>query len=134
VLHEHRWVEGLCADRHPCRCLPPQIEAETIRRFAIRQPLEGLEEHHRRQDARRHRRSTVACARVAIGEVIVTEQLVAVGGQELVDRPILQSVPENSDRIIEALPFVRLAKGHAQVFQDRDQIASTNGPGKSAVT
>ena len=56
---EHRRVEGLCADRHARRCLPAQIEAEPIAGLTIREPFEGLEDHHRGQNPGRHRRSTV---------------------------------------------------------------------------
>ena len=71
---------------------------------------------------------------VAVGEVVVGEHLMTVLGEQLVDRSVLQPITEHGDRIIEAALLVGRPKGHAQVFQARAQIASTDETAKSALT
>jgi hypothetical protein len=103
--------------RHSRSCLPAQVEAETVAGLPVREPFEGLEDHDRGQDARGHRRAAERRVQIAVREVVVGEHLMAVLGEELVDRPVTESITEHRDGIIESALLVCVPKGHAQVLQ-----------------
>ncbi len=84
--------------------LPAQVHFQTVARLPVREPLEALEEHGRGQDSGRDGGAALGRALVEVGEVVVGEHLVAVIGEESVERSLLEPVAEDLSRILEALP------------------------------
>jgi hypothetical protein len=67
---------------------PAQVIAEPVAGFPVRAALQPLQHHHHRQDRRWHR--PAAMLHVQVSEQLVTEQPVALGIQQPVDRPLRQ--------------------------------------------
>ena len=103
LTDERGRMEGHVAGVDAAGRLPAQVEAETVGRLGVAQAFEGLEQHHSRHHPGRDGRSSPHRLRVEIGEVVVTEELVAVIGQEPVDRTFLQPITEDLPRVLEAL-------------------------------
>lgn len=84
--------QGRRVERHrrsvdPSRGLPGQVPLQAVARLLVRQALMGLEQHHRGQHPRRDRGATPSRLLVQVCEVVVTEEPVAVIGQQPVDPP-----------------------------------------------
>ena len=113
LTHERGRMERLVAGIDPGGRLPTQVKAETVGGLGVAQALEGLEEHHRRHHPGRNGRSPPHRLLVEIGEVVVPEELVAVIGQEPIDRTLLQPIAEDLPRVLEALLDLRPTECHA---------------------
>ncbi len=100
--------------------LPAQVEAEPVDRLGVAQALEGLEHHDGRHHPGRDGRSSPGRLGIEIGEVVVAEELVAVVGQEAIERTHLQPITEDLPRALEALLDFCPTKCHGQILADRD--------------
>ena len=109
-------MEGLGSGVDTCGRLPAKVEAESVTGLPIRQPLECLQQHHRRQHAGRDRGSSPHRAGVEIGEVVVAEHHVPVVGEEAIDRSRLQTITEEIPRVLEALLGLRGPERHVQIL------------------
>ena len=119
LTDERGRMERLIAGVDPGGRLPAQVEAEPVGGLGVAQALEGLEEHHRRHHPGRDGRSSPHGLLVEIGEVVVTEELVTVVGQEPIDRTLLQPITEDLPRILEALLDLDRPSAMPQILADR---------------
>ena len=85
-------VEARVVEGEPAGDLPVDAGAQLSDRVTVRQALQGLEHHHRADEHRRDRGSAPPGGE-QVREVLVFEQLVAVIGQERVDRALLDEAP-----------------------------------------
>jgi hypothetical protein len=107
------------------RDLPTQVEPHRLHRPLIRQPIPIGQQQHLRQHARRDRWPTLAL-RVAIREIPIAHDPLAVLGQQRIDRVLRQQLPAPR-RVKEALLPIR----HRQHCLPPRTIETPEFPGKN---
>ena len=95
---QHRRMEPLVVKRQTGRDLPTQIRAQRRDRVPIRQALQRLQHHRRRDHVGRHRR-TATPRPEQIGEQFVGEHRLTVISQERVHRPSRHQMTDQRLRI-----------------------------------
>ena len=98
-LGQRRRVEPAVIDRQAQGDLPAQIPRDVLHRLLIRAARPVLHQQHLGQQRRRDRRPA-AIGRVAVGEVLVAHDPIAVLGQQREERPLRQR-PHQLRRIEE---------------------------------
>src|SRR5712692_6733413 len=106
--NQARRVKARVVDRQAKRDLPAQIETNCVHRPLIRQPLPVSEQQHLGEHARRNRRATVAL-RVTLGEILITDDPIAMLGKQRVNRVLRQQI-RAPRRVEEALLPIRHRK------------------------
>ena len=91
---EHRRVEGLGPGAQAGGGLPTQVHLQAVTGLAVREPLEGLQDHGRGQHPGRHGRAPPGRGAVQVGEVVVGEDAGTFVGQQAVDRALPQTVAQ----------------------------------------
>ena len=94
-------MKARVVDREIERVLPAQVEAQRIHRALVGEALAVGEQHYLREQARRDR-GAPARLRVALGEVLVGDDPLAVLGEQGVDRLLRDERPADA-RVEEAL-------------------------------
>jgi hypothetical protein len=89
-------------DRQVKRHLPAQIEANRLHRPLVGEPVAIGQQQHLGEQARRDRRAALA-RRVALGEVLVADDPIAVLGQQAIDRVLRQQI--RAPRRVEQAPL-----------------------------
>jgi hypothetical protein len=106
-VHQDRVAEAGVVERQAAAgVLPAGVEAERLDRFAVRQPMQPLQHHHRGHDPRRH--AAPADGGEQVGEQLVAKQPVALLVQQRPDRPLADAALAHRRR---ATPQVRLLGG-----------------------
>jgi hypothetical protein len=95
---QHRGMEGLVGQGQPRCCLPGDVGLQPPHRLAVRESLQGLQDHDGRDDVGGNRRAATV-GREQVGEELVGEQRRPVLGQEGVDRALPEQVPAQRRRI-----------------------------------
>jgi hypothetical protein len=98
-VRQQRRVEAPVQQPQPAGSLPPQVAPHRLRRVVIRQPVQRLQHHHRREHLRRHARPPVRRG-VHVREHPRREQRVPVPGQEREHAP-------RRDQLPARLPHIR---------------------------
>src|SRR4051812_40641915 len=94
-------------DRQIQRHLPAQIKAQRLHRAPVRQPVAIGQQQHLREQARSDRRPPPP-RRIALREILVADDPIAVAGQQRVDR-VLRQKPRAPRRVKE--PLLTFAPG-----------------------
>ena len=96
-LDQARRVKPGMIDRQIQRDLPAQIKPQRLHRAPVREPVAIGQQQHLGQQARRDRRAPPA-RRIALGEVLVADDPIAVLGQQRVDRALRPTAPRTTPR------------------------------------
>src|SRR5262249_53113444 len=114
LADQRRGMERLIAKFHPRRRLPAQIHSQAVTGLPVRQPLEGLQNHHRGHHPSRDGGPSSIGVCVQIGEIVVAEDPMALVGQQPVDRPLSEAIAQHLPRVLETLLSHHLTKSHRQ--------------------
>jgi hypothetical protein len=106
--HQARRVKPGVVDRQAERNLPAQIKAHRFHRSLVGEAVAVGEQQHLGEHARRDRRAAMPL-RVALGEILVANNPLAVLGQQRVDR-LLRQQTRTPRRIKETLLPIRHRK------------------------
>ena len=111
-VHQHRVHEAGVVKVQPAgRVLPPQVEAKAVHGLSVAQPLQPLQHHHHRQDARRYR--PAPDAREEVPEVLLWKEPMTLRVQQRVDgrrrEALVAEVPAGAEHITLCR---RVAKRH----------------------
>ena len=110
-LGQRRRMPPLMIDRQPQHDLPPQIPRHALHRLLVGHPGPVLQQQHLRQQRRRDRRATHP-RRIALREVLIAHDPIAMLSQQREERPLRQR-PHHHHRI-EQPHLSRLNREHAQ--------------------
>ena len=102
--------------REPARRLPPQVTPGGLSRLGVGVVVQHLQHHHRGHHARRDRRPAPP-RREQVREILITEQLTAVRGQEREHAPRRDQMPDQRPRI-QQLPIRPLFALHETIIPD----------------
>ena len=93
---------------------PLEVERGSTCGFVIRDAVIGLQHQRRRQQTRRHTRSSIVLA-VQLGEINISEQLIPLAGQVAIERPLTNKLPVPRIRF-EQSPLRRPLAEHSRPF------------------
>jgi hypothetical protein len=115
-------VKPPVSDCQPACGLPPQIERHRLDRFAVRQPVQGLQHDHRGDHLGRDRRSATRLEQV--GEQLFGEQLTAVRGQEREHPTHRQQVPGHRLNVQDLALWIRPSLHQPILPTQQDRLRS----------
>ncbi len=115
-IGEHAVVEALVVEGQPAGHLPADAVPQSRGRLTVREPLESLEHHDRSHHVGRDR-GPATPRREEVGEHLVGEQLLAVVGQERLDRSFWHQLAAQS-RSVEKLTVGIALPLHLPILDD----------------
>jgi hypothetical protein len=124
-IHQHGGVETLIVKAQPTGDLPGDVAPQRADGLPVRQALQGLQHHHRRDHLGRHR-GVAATLASQVGQQPGWEQLVAMVGQEGVHRPLRDQVAAPGRRVQLVIGGMALG-AHARESAPPTPAARTTG-------
>src|SRR6266568_111456 len=112
---------------HPGRVPPPRIERVPLHRVPVRQALQPLQHHHRRQHRRGHRPAPPVAEQVR--EHLVREQPVPLPIQHRVDRTLRQHLVTETRHIVKQITLtIRQSQRHTPLPDRELQQCNSRPP------
>ena len=116
---QHGGMESPRAHRQPRRSLPPQIERQPVARLPIREPLIGLQQHHRGHHPGRYRRAPQRRAFEQINEILITEQRRTMHREQPIHTALGEPIIDQQHHVIEPDLPILTSQSHPTIFTDQ---------------
>ena len=115
-VHQSGGIEARVIQREPARRLPPQVTPGRLGRLGVGIVMQHLQDHDRGHHARRDRRPALP-RREQVREILITEQVLPVRGQEREHAPRRHQTPDQRPSI-QQLPVRTLFALHLEIISD----------------